>query len=63
MRSLILIVLERFYINLTPPTVDNLKDISINCWLPENSIEDFLDFLKQQRQTVSQTNNHESFPN
>ncbi|NJL90076.1 MAG: hypothetical protein HC916_09995 [Coleofasciculaceae cyanobacterium SM2_1_6] len=37
----------------TPPTVDNLKNISANCWPPEDSIEDFLAFLQQQRQTVS----------
>ena len=37
----------------TPPTVDNLKDIAADCWPPEDSIEDFLAFLKQQRQAVS----------
>lgn len=37
----------------TPPTVDNLKNISANCWPTEDSIEDFLAFLKQQRQVVS----------
>ncbi len=37
----------------TPPTIDNIKDISTNCWPPEDSIEDFLAFLKQQRQGVN----------
>jgi hypothetical protein len=36
-----------------PPTiVDNLKDLAADFWPAEDSIEDFLAFLRQQRQEV-----------
>lgn len=36
----------------TPTTVYNLKDIAAEFWPEEDSIEDFLSFLRQQRQAV-----------
>jgi hypothetical protein len=36
----------------TPITVDNLKHLAADFWPEEDSIEDFLIFLKQQRQEV-----------
>jgi hypothetical protein len=34
----------------TPRTVHNLKDLTADFWPAEDSIEDFLAFLRQQRQ-------------
>ncbi|MBW4630588.1 MAG: hypothetical protein KME30_01415 [Iphinoe sp. HA4291-MV1] len=36
----------------TPTTVHNLNDFAANFWPQEDSIEDFLTFLRQQRQEV-----------
>jgi hypothetical protein len=36
----------------TPTTVHNLKDLAADFWPTEDSIEDFLIFLRQQRQEV-----------
>jgi len=36
----------------TPVTVHNLKDLAADFWPQEDSIEDFLAFLHQQRQEV-----------
>ncbi len=36
----------------TPITVDNLKDLAVDFWPEEDSIEDFLTFLQQQRQEI-----------
>ena len=36
----------------TPITVHNLKHLAVDFWPEEDSIEDFLIFLKQQRQEV-----------
>jgi hypothetical protein len=36
----------------TPTTVYNLKDLATDFWPKEDSIEDFLTFLRQQRQAV-----------
>jgi hypothetical protein len=36
----------------TPITVDNLKHLAVDFWPEEDSIEDFLIFLRQQRQEV-----------
>jgi hypothetical protein len=36
----------------TPTTVQNLKDLAADFWPEEDSIEDFLTFLQQQRQAV-----------
>lgn len=37
----------------TPTTVHNLKDFIADFWPEKDSIEDFLTFLRQQRQEVS----------
>jgi hypothetical protein len=37
----------------TPTTVHNLKDLAADFWPIEDSIEDFLTFLHQQRQEVT----------
>jgi hypothetical protein len=36
----------------TPSTVDNLKDLAADFWPEEDSIEEFLNFLQQQRQDI-----------
>ena len=36
----------------TPITVHNLKHLAVDFWTEEDSIEDFLIFLRQQRQEV-----------
>jgi hypothetical protein len=36
----------------TPTTVDNLREFTADFWPEEDSIEDFLIFLRQQRQAV-----------
>jgi hypothetical protein len=36
----------------TPTTVHNLTDFAADFWPEEESIEDFLSFLRQQRQAV-----------
>ncbi|GCL40491.1 hypothetical protein [Dolichospermum planctonicum] len=36
----------------TPITVHNLKHLAVDFWPEEDSIEDFLIFLRQQRQEV-----------
>jgi hypothetical protein len=36
----------------TPTTVHNLKDLAADFWPEEDSVEDFLTFLRQQRQEV-----------
>ncbi len=37
----------------TPTTVHNLKDLAADFWPEEDSIEDFLTFLQEQRQEVT----------
>jgi hypothetical protein len=36
----------------TPTTVHDLKDLAADFWAEEDSIDDFLTFLRQQRQAV-----------
>ncbi|PZD70894.1 hypothetical protein C1752_08669 [Acaryochloris thomasi RCC1774] len=36
----------------TPTTIHNLKDLAADFWPAEDSIEDFLTFLREQRQAV-----------
>ncbi|MEH2384481.1 MAG: hypothetical protein V7K14_01530 [Nostoc sp.] len=44
--------LKQLLATQTPTTVYNLKDLAANFWPEEDSIEDFLTFLRQQRQEV-----------
>ncbi len=44
------ITLKQLLANHSPTTVDNLKDLAADFWPEEDSIEDFLTFLGQQRQ-------------
>lgn len=44
--------LKQLITTQTPTTVDNLKDLAADFWPEEDSIEDFLTFLQQQRQEV-----------
>jgi hypothetical protein len=45
--------LGQLYAAQTPTTVHNLKDLAADFWPIEDSIEDFLTFLHQQRQEVT----------
>lgn len=44
------ITLKQLLANNPPITVDNLKDLAADFWPEEDSIEDFLTFVRQQRQ-------------
>jgi hypothetical protein len=44
--------LNQLLVNQTPITVHNLKDLATDFWPEEDSIEEFLTFLRQQRQEV-----------
>jgi hypothetical protein len=44
--------LNQLLTNPPPPTVDNLKDLAADFWPKEDSIDDFLTFLRQQRQEL-----------
>ena len=44
--------LQQLRTTQTPVTVHNLKDLAADFWPQEDSIEDFLAFLHQQRQEV-----------
>ncbi|MGC1246194.1 MAG: hypothetical protein WA865_08295 [Spirulinaceae cyanobacterium] len=44
------VTLKQLFTNQTPKTVFNLKDLAVDFWPDEDSIENFLAFLKQQRQ-------------
>lgn len=44
------ITLRQLLATQTPTTVHDLKDLVADFWFEEDSIEDFLDFLRQQRQ-------------
>lgn len=44
--------LEQLLASQHPITVNNLKDLAADFWPEEDSIEDFLAFLRQQRQEV-----------
>jgi hypothetical protein len=46
------ITLDKLLATQTPTTVHNLKDLAADFWSEEDSIEDFLAFLRQQRQAV-----------
>jgi hypothetical protein len=46
------ITIDKLLAIQTPTTVDNLKDLAADIWPEEDSIEDFLVFLRQQRQAV-----------
>ncbi len=46
------IPLQQLHTTQTPMTVQNLKDLAADFWTTEDSIEDFLIFLRQQRQEV-----------
>ena len=46
------ISLQQLRATQTPTIVDNLKDLAVDFWPVEDSIEDFLTFLRQQRQEV-----------
>ncbi len=46
------ISLQQLRMTQTPITVHNLKDLAADFWPKEDSIEDFLAFLRQQRQEV-----------
>jgi hypothetical protein len=37
----------------TPTTIHNLKDFAADFWPEQDSVEDFLTFLRQQRQELS----------
>ncbi|QQE66318.1 hypothetical protein GFS31_30160 [Leptolyngbya sp. BL0902] len=47
------ISLQQLRTTQTPATVHNLQDLSADFWPQEDSIEEFLAFLQQQRQEVS----------
>ena len=47
------ISLQQLIATQTPTTVHNLKDLAADFFPEEDSIEDFLTFLRQQRQAVS----------
>jgi hypothetical protein len=42
--------LNQLFTNQTPTTIHNLKDLAADFWPEEDSIEEFLAFLQQQRQ-------------
>jgi len=44
--------LKQLLATQTPTTVHNLKALAADFWPEEDSIEDFLTFLRQQRQEV-----------
>jgi hypothetical protein len=46
------ITLKQLLVTQTPTTVYNLKELAADFWPEEDSIEDFLTFLRQQRQEV-----------
>ncbi|HBE21205.1 MAG TPA: hypothetical protein DEG17_09275 [Cyanobacteria bacterium UBA11149] len=46
------ITLKQLLTSQTPTTVRNLKDFAVSFWHEEDSIEDFLTFLRQQRQEL-----------
>jgi hypothetical protein len=46
------ISLQQLRTTQTPTTVRNLKDLAADFWPKEDSIEDFLTFLRQQRHKV-----------
>jgi porphobilinogen deaminase len=45
--------LQQLYATQTPTTVHSLKDLAADFWPVEDSIEDFLTFMHQQRQEVT----------
>jgi hypothetical protein len=45
--------LQQLRATQTPKTVHDFKDLKANFWPAEDSIEDFLTFLHQQRQEVA----------
>lgn len=45
------ISLQQLRTTQTPKTVHNFKDLAADFWPEEDSIDDFLTFLQQQRQT------------
>ncbi len=44
------VTLKQLCTNQTPKTIFNIKDLAADFWIEEDSIEDFLVFLRQQRQ-------------
>jgi hypothetical protein len=46
------IPLQQLRTTQTPITVNNLKDLAADFWPVEDSIEEFLTFLREQRQEV-----------
>ncbi|PSB19356.1 hypothetical protein C7B65_12015 [Phormidesmis priestleyi ULC007] len=46
------ITLRQLLATQTPKTVHDPKDLAADFWSEEDSIEDFLDFLRQQRQAL-----------
>ncbi|KAM3116442.1 hypothetical protein [Phormidesmis sp. 146-33] len=44
--------LSQLLVTQNPTTVHNLKDLTLEFWSEEDSIEDFFTFLRQQRQAV-----------
>jgi len=46
------IPLQQLRATQTPTTVHSLKDLAADFWPAEDSIEDFLTFLREQRQKV-----------
>ncbi len=47
------ISLQQLHATQTPAIVHSLKDLAADFWPAEDSIEDFLVFLREQRQEVS----------
>jgi hypothetical protein len=47
------ISLQQLRTTQTSPIADNLKDLTADFWPVEDSIEDFLTFLRQQRQDAA----------
>lgn len=45
--------IEQLLVTQTPTTVCDLKDLATDFWPEEDSIEDFLSFLQQQRQSAT----------
>lgn len=46
------VTLQQLLTTQTPTTVDNIKDLAADFWPQEDSIEDFLSFLRQERKEV-----------
>ena len=46
------VTLQQLLTTQTPTTVDNIKDLAADFWPKEDSIEDFLSFLQQERKEV-----------